>query len=279
MSYRFNNDVEVARNYYNSSDADNFYSRVWGGEDLHVGIYQTEDEDIYIASRRTIDKMAAHAQNIDKNTKIIDLGGGYGGSGRHLAKKFGCHVTVINLSEKENERGRTLNREQGLDHLVDIIDGSYDDIDFPDNEFDIVWSEDAFLHTDDRGKVIEEAARVLKSEGDFIFTDPMQTDNCDTEVLQPIYDRLQLPSLGSPGFYRDACKKAGMKEITFEEMPLQLATHYNRVLNETLKREDDLRNYISEDYISKMKKGLEHWVNGGRNGNLTWGIFHFKKVK
>jgi len=279
MSYKFNNDIEVARNYYNSNDADNFYSRVWGGEDLHVGIYKTEDEDIYPASRRTIDRMTQFADKIDTDTKIIDLGGGYGGTGRHLAKKYGCHVTVINLSEKENERGRKLNREQGLDHLVDIIDGSYDEVDYPDNAFDIVWSEDAFLHTDNRDKVIKEAARVLKNGGDFIFTDPMQTDNCDEEVLQPIYDRLQLPSLGSPAFYREASEKYGLKEIVFDEMPLQLATHYNRVLQETVKREEDLKNHISEEYIEKMKKGLKHWVNGGRNGNLTWGIFHFKKEK
>lgn len=279
MSYRFNNDVEIARNYYNSNDADNFYSRVWGGEDLHVGLYKTEDEDIYSASRRTIERMAEFAGKIDKNTRIIDLGGGYGGTGRYLAKTYGCHVTVINLSEKENERGRKLNEKQGLENLVEIIDGSYDDIDFPDNSFDIVWSEDAFLHTDARDKVMQEAARVLRPGGDFIFTDPMQTDNCDEQVLQPIYDRLQLPSLGSPGFYRDTCQKFGLQEDAFEEMPEQLATHYNRVLQETIKKEDELKNHISEEYIEKMKKGLNHWVNGGKNGNLTWGIFHFRKEK
>jgi len=276
MSYRFNNDVEVARNYYNSSDADNFYSRVWGGEDLHVGIYSSDDEDIFTASRRTIERMAEYAKKIDKNTKIIDLGGGYGGTGRFLARNYGCHVTVINLSETENERGRKLNREQKLDHLVDIIDGSYDDIDFPDNEFDIVWSEDAFLHSDSREEALKEAARVLKKGGDFIFTDPMQTDNCDEGVLQPIYDRLQLPSLGSPDFYRKTCKEYGMLEAGFDEMPEQLATHYNRVLQETVKNEDELKNNISDEYLTRMKKGLNHWVNGGRNGNLTWGIFHFK---
>lgn len=277
MSYKFNNDVEIARNYYNSSDADNFYSRVWGGEDLHVGIYKSEDENIYQASRRTIERMAQFAGKIDENTKIIDLGGGYGGTGRYLAKNYGCHVTVINLSETENKRGRKLNKQQGLDHLVEIIDGSYDDIDYPDDEFDIVWSEDAFLHADARDKVVEEAARVLKDGGDFIFTDPMQTNNCDENVLQPIYDRLQLPSLGSPGFYRQICSKCGMKEISFDEMPEQLATHYNRVLQETVKNEKELKNYISDEYLTRMKKGLNHWVEGGRNGNLTWGIFHFRK--
>ena len=274
---KYSKDVETAREYYNSDDAHNFYYRIWGGEDLHLGIYYSSEDDIYVASRRTIDRMAEYAGKIDENTKIIDLGGGFSGSARHLAKKFGCHVTVLNLSEKENERGRRMNKEQNLDHLIDVIDGSYDDIPFKDETFDIVWSQDAILHSDNRQGVISEAARVLKPSGEMIFTDPMQTDNCDTSVLQPIYERINLPSLGSPAFYREELKKQGFTEKAFEEMPHNLANHYAKVHEETVKNEDWLRNYVSDEYISNMKKGLEHWVQGGKDGNLTWGIFHFVK--
>jgi sarcosine/dimethylglycine N-methyltransferase len=273
----YSNEVEKAREYYNSQDAHNFYYTIWGGEDLHLGIYKTEDEDIYTASRRTIDTMASYADKIDENTKIIDLGGGFSGSARHLAKKYGCHVTVLNLSETENERGRKMNKEQGLDHLIEVIDGSFDSIPFPDETFDIVWSEDAILHADDRKKVIEEAARVIKPGGDLIFTDPMQTDNCNEEVLQPIYDRINLSSLGSPKFYRKTCKEVGLKEQAFEEMPQHLINHYSRVHDETVENEHKLEGKVSREYIDNMKKGLKHWVKGGKEGNLTWGIFHFKK--
>ncbi|MGM0531943.1 MAG: methyltransferase domain-containing protein [Bacteroidota bacterium] len=273
----YSSEVEKAREYYNSQDAHNFYYTIWGGEDLHLGIYKTEDEDIYTASRRTIDTMGSYADKIDENTRIIDLGGGFSGSARHLAKKYGCHVTVLNLSETENERGRKMNKEQGLDHLIEVIDGSFDSIPFPDETFDIVWSEDAILHADDRKKVIEEAARVLKPGGDLIFTDPMQTDDCNEEVLQPIYDRINLSSLGSPKFYRETCKKVGLKEQAFKEMPQHLINHYSRVHDETERNEHKLEGKVSREYIDNMKKGLQHWVKGGKEGNLTWGIFHFKK--
>nr|MBA2442576.1 SAM-dependent methyltransferase [Rubrobacter sp.] len=32
----------------------------------------------------------------------------------------------------------------------------------------------------------------------------------------------------------------------------------------------------SQEYIDRMKKGLGHWVDGGRGGHLAWGIFHFR---
>lgn len=277
MSKQYSDEVEVARSYYNSQDAHNFYYMVWGGEDLHVGVYESEDEDIFRASRRAVERIASHAGRLDKDTKVIDLGGGFSGSARYLASTYGCHVTVVNLSETENERGRKMNKEQGLDHLIDVIDGSYDNVPFDDNHFDVVWSEDAFLHSDQKQKVIEEAARILKPGGDLIFTDPMQTDNCDESVLQPIYGRLNLTEMGSPAEYRRMAKEAGLNEVTFDELGDHLARHYQRVLEETEKKEDELEGHVSNEYLENMKKGLRHWVKGGSEGNLTWGIFHFRK--
>ncbi|MCF8331361.1 MAG: methyltransferase domain-containing protein [Bacteroidales bacterium] len=269
--------VETARNYYNSKDAQNFYSMIWGGEDLHLGIYDSLEDDIFFASRRTIDEMSNYPEQINKNTKVIDLGGGFSGSARHLVKKFGCHVTVINLSEVENEYGCKLNKQQGLDDKIDVIDGSFEDIPFKDNTFDIVWSQDAILHSGEREQTIKEAARVLKPGGDMVFTDPMQTYNCNKEVLQPIYERIQLSSLGSPEFYKSKALEYGLNFIDFKEMPEQLSNHYAKVLRETEENMDKIKDHVSDQYIQNMKTGLQNWVNGGKEGNLTWGIFHFKK--
>lgn len=276
MSKKYSEDIEVARSYYNSEDAHNFYYRIWGGEDLHLGIYDSKEDPIDKASRRAVDQIASHADKIDENTRVIDFGGGFSGSARHLAKKFGCHVTVVNLSETENARGRKMNKEQGLDHLIDVIDGSYDDVPLEDNTFDVVWSEDAMLHSNNKPGIVSEAARLLKPGGDFVFSDPMQTDDCDESVLQPIYKRINLSSMASPRYYRKIAQEAGLKEVEFQELGEHLIHHYAKVLEETEKNEDDLRGHVSDEYIQNMKTGLRHWVKGGQEGNLTWGIFHFK---
>ncbi|MFP4655167.1 MAG: methyltransferase domain-containing protein [Methanohalobium sp.] len=269
--------VDKAQEYYNSEDADNFYFTIWGGEDIHVGLYQSDDESIFDASRRTVERMASKINNLDKNSKVLDIGAGYGGAARYLARNNGCQVVALNLSEVENERDRKMNKEQALDHLVKVVDGSFEELPYPDDSFDVVWSQDSILHSGEREQVIKEVARVLKSGGNFIFTDPMQTDDCPVGVLQPILDRIHLESLGSPGFYRESANKYGMKEIEFEEHASQLPTHYGRVLKETERREDELSKVVSQEYIDNMKQGLQHWVNGGKSGYLTWGIFHFRK--
>ncbi|MCG5536037.1 methyltransferase domain-containing protein [Ectothiorhodospira mobilis] len=278
MSNQYDGAVATARDYYNSEDADNFYFRVWGGEDIHIGLYESDDEPIPDASRRTVAHMGDLLGEPSKDAKVLDVGAGYGGAARYLAATFGCHVTALNLSEVENERDREMNKAQKLDHLIDVWDGSFEDIPAKDNSFDVVWSQDAILHSGNRTKVVEEVARVLKPGGVFIFTDPMQTDDAPKDKLQPIYDRIHLETLGSPGFYREAAKKVGLEEIAFEDHTHQLPRHYGRVLKELESREDSLKGLISDDYISRMKKGLQHWVDGGNAGHLCWGIFRFRKA-
>ncbi len=268
--------IDNARNYYNSEDADNFYYTIWGGEDIHIGLYNSPEDSIYKASRETVKQMASLLPEINSSTRILDLGAGYGGAARYLAKTYGCSIVALNLSEVENERNRVMNRKLNLQHLIEVVDGSFEDIPFPDDSFDVVWSQDALLHSCAREKVVTEANRVLAPGGHFVFTDPMREDECPQDVLQPILDRIHLDDLGSPGFYMDTAVNTGMSLIEVQDHTEQIAHHYGKVLSETEKREDELQSLVSEEYITRMKTGLEHWINGGRNGHLTWKIFLFQ---
>lgn len=277
MSSNYSSAVNTAREYYDSDDADNFYFTVWGGEDIHVGLYQSELEPISDASRRTVEKLASRLTNINKDSRVLDIGAGYGGAARYLAKTYGCKVVALNLSTVENERDRQMNREQGLDHLIEVVDGSFESLPYPDESFDAVWSQDAILHSGDRPQVLREAVRVLKPGGEMVFTDPMQADDCPAGVLQPILDRIHLQTLGSPDFYKTELKSLGMEDLGYQDHRHQLVNHYSRVLRELEQREDELSKVVSKDYIERMKKGLGHWIDGGKNGHLAWGIFHFRK--
>jgi len=274
--------TETARSYYNSEDADHFYSQIWGGEDIHIGLYKTANESISDASHRTVTTMAERLPNLASNCHILDIGSGYCGAARHLAKTYGANIAALNLSEVENERARTLNAEAGLASLIKVHDGSFENIPFENADssghgFDILWSQDAILHSGNRQQVFAEAYRVLKSGGYFVFTDPMQTDDCPEGVLQPILDRIHLNSLGSPSYYRRIATTLGFKVLDFDDQTSQLVTHYQRVLDETETHTDTLKQKVSAEYIERMKSGLKHWIAGGKAGHLTWGIFLLHK--
>ncbi|MBK1619840.1 SAM-dependent methyltransferase [Lamprobacter modestohalophilus] len=279
MSQQYSEAVETARGYYNSEDADNFYFHVWGGEDIHIGLYESADEPIATASARTVERIADRiaAPLSQPDARVIDLGSGYGGAARHLSKRFGCQVLALNLSEAENQRNRQMNQAAGLDHLIEVVDASFEEIPAPDARFDIAWSQDAILHSGHRDQVMTEVDRILKPGGELIFTDPMQADDCPAGVLQPIFDRIHLSSLGSFAFYREQARRLGWEEIEVLDLTENLITHYARVADTLREQRDSLKGKVSEDYIERMLTGLGHWVEGGRNGYLSWGIMHFRK--
>jgi|TARA_R110002124_G_scaffold21670_2_gene83094 sarcosine/dimethylglycine N-methyltransferase len=269
--------VQKAEEYYDSSEADAFYKNVWGGEDIHIGIYNTPDEDIAQASRRTVETMALQIPGLGRKTRIIDLGAGYGGSARHLAGTYGCHVTCLNLSETQNDLNRDKNAETDLDALIDVVHGSFEDIPAEDASVDLVWSQDAILHSGDRPRVLDEISRVLAPGGHVIFTDPMQADDVPDGVLQPILDRIHLTTLGSFAFYRTEFAKRGFSEVQLSPMLNQLRTHYFRVGEDLKRRYDEIVRLSGKTYVDNMLRGLDHWVDGADKGYLAWGILHFKK--
>ncbi|GGO97754.1 methyltransferase domain-containing protein [Stakelama pacifica] len=274
MATKTDQGVATARDYYDSDEADNFYNTIWGGEDIHVGIYENTS-DIRTASRTTVDRMAQLLGDVNGKS-LLDIGSGYGGAARVMASQHGAHVTCLNVAIVENDRNREMTRAAGLSDRIEVVDGSFDDLPFGDERFDAAWSQDAILHAPDRVAVLEEVARVLRPGGHFIFTDPMQADDLTDEGdLQPIYDRIHLPNLASFGFYRRELARLGFEEVEIEDRSIELRNHYARVAEELDARRGDVD--AGDAWVNRMLEGLSHWVKGADAGKLTWGILHFRK--
>ncbi len=272
---------EATEEYYDSEDANTFYSIVWGGEDLHVGLYEP-GRSIKDASNATVDAMADRLGElvpaISPGTHIIDLGAGYGGAMRRVVRRFGCKATCLNISDAQNDINRQRTRRAGLTDQISVVHGVFENVPADDGSFDIAWSQDAILHSDQRAKVISEVARILKPGGIFIFTDPMQADDVPVGVLQPVYDRLGLIDLASPRFYRQAAEAAGLEVLEQADQTEQLRTHYDRVRTELLANRDKLLSGgASADYLDRMVVGLENWVKAADAGHLFWGIHVLRK--
>ncbi len=270
--------VERAEAYYDSSEADAFYQTFWGGEDIHIGLYTGEEEPVAAASRRTVETMAQRLARTGEAARILDLGAGYGGSARYLARALGCRVTCLNLSETQNALNRRLTDEAGLSGRIRVVHGDFESVPEPDGSFDIVWSQDAFLHSGNRPRVLDEVRRVLADDGQLIFTDPMQSDDCPDGVLQPILDRIQLSTLGSFAFYRAELTERGFREASIEPLTDQLRTHYHRVRKELTDRYDEAVTGSGQPYVDTMIDGLQRWVDGADRGYLSWGIMDFRRA-
>ncbi|MFJ9413857.1 SAM-dependent methyltransferase [Streptomyces sp. NPDC101227] len=267
----------AARAYYDSGDVDAFYDSFWGG-DIHIGIYAHEREQVGTASRRTVERIAAKvAHLLGPGRTVLDLGSGYGGAARYLAERFGCRVTALNISEQQNRRHRTTNAERGLDGLIEVVTGSFDDIPFPAGHFDVVWSQDALCHSGDPARTLSEAARVLGPGGEFVFTDIMASDDTPAEAIRPLLTRLAAPSLPTPGQYQKLLPQLGLAQVEFEDLSEQLRTHYNRLTEEAQRFHAEPDGAISPDYLAKVRENLPLWQRACRDGLLVWGIYHCRR--
>jgi len=269
--------VQTTKDYYNSTDADEFYFRVWGGDDIHIGLYQSEADPIGDASHRTVAHLADKLKHWPADTKALDIGAAYGGAARHLATSNGFHVTCLNLAEVQNERNREFTAKAGLTDKIDVVDGNFEDLPFENDSFEVVWSQDSILHSGNREKVFSEVDRVLKPGGEFIFTDPMQKSGVEKEALRPVLNRIHLESMGSFEDYQAFAKKLDWETVEIEPLTEQLVNHYTRVQKELRSRKSELTGFVSDTYIENMIAGLQHWIDAGQAGRLAWGVLHFRK--
>jgi len=269
--------IDRTEQYYDSADADEFYFRIWGGEDIHIGLYEAGETDICEASRRSVARIAGKIAHWPEGSRFLDIGAGYGGSGRYVAKKYGFQVSNLNLSKVQNKRDREITEKQGLSGKVEVIDGNFEELPFGDNAFDIVWSQESILHSGNRFKVFREVDRVLKPGGEFIFSDPMQKPGVSKDELQPVLDRIHLETMGSVEDYKKFAAELGWETLEVELIPDQLPNHYAAVLHNLESRADEIEGKVSTEYVENMKKGLRHWIDAGKKGLLDWGILHFRK--
>lgn len=71
--------INIAKSHYNGTKTDRLYVSIWGGEHIHYGIYQHPEQSIHEASICTVETIANTLENLDRNSRVIDLGAGYGG--------------------------------------------------------------------------------------------------------------------------------------------------------------------------------------------------------
>eukprot|EP00611_Tribonema_gayanum_P004921 TRINITY_DN14142_c0_g1_i1.p1 TRINITY_DN14142_c0_g1~~TRINITY_DN14142_c0_g1_i1.p1 ORF type:complete len:293 (-),score=98.20 TRINITY_DN14142_c0_g1_i1:392-1270(-) len=277
---------DVAQQYYDSDDAFNFYKQVWGGSFIHVGLYddpQVTDsmdpmERIKLASELSAKRLFATAEPLDSSSKVMDMGSAYGGNARLCAKTYGCTVTCIDISCKENEVNRSTTAAEGLADKV-LIPGekSFFETGEPAGAYDAVVSQDSLLHAgSERCRAIEEAARVLKPGGCLVFTDIMQSNDANTAELDAVYRRIHLEDMGSPASYQAWAERCGLKLVGFEDRTSNLAAHYGAVKGVLEAKRAELTN-ISPAYVDNMIRGLDAWVNAAGKSNLCWGYFLFRK--
>lgn len=142
------------------------------GKDVnHLALEDLAPVDEFHIRARTATLELARAAGLDASKRVLDVGSGIGGTSRCLAKKFGCRVTGIDLTEEYCNAAALLSAKTGLADLVDFRQGDATDLPFDDASFDVVWTEHVAMNIPDKARLYREMFRVLRPGGTLAIYD------------------------------------------------------------------------------------------------------------
>ena len=296
---------DLARDHYSSNNAFKYYSIIQSPDYSGIGIYPSEREEIdpegrtyargagvdsvreanILRDQKTCNLLLKYGP-ADHKLRVVDMGGGRGGLARmaaNMLKKAGRleHMMVSNISEKENEYNREVALKEGLSEKeYSVITDSFHDMDHPPESFDVIVSNEAFLHSDHKEELFKKLAIYLKKGGVLIFSDIIESEKATREDLQEVYDRLNLDSLGTYELYDRVLTENGLTKVMADISSRGILLHYGMVKYcATIKLRDELLAHgnCTEEFVNKQVYGLGRWIENAKAGLVLWGWFVYRK--
>lgn len=103
--------------------------------------------------------------NLNKTSRVLDVGCGVGSTCAHIAKTYGCLVTGVDVSSEVLFKAQALYKYEPYFEQMRFQVADIRQLPFADNEFDAVLCESVLFFVSDKEKAINEMARVVKPEG------------------------------------------------------------------------------------------------------------------
>jgi SAM-dependent methyltransferase len=160
------------------------------------------------------------ALGIGPQHTILDIGARDARHSLELAARLGCRVIAVEPVERNVRDGVALIAAHERRYLVDLKQGSIEDIPVPDGSVDLVFSRDMMSHVPDIDRAFGECARVLAPDGAVVvyqtFAGPRlePREAADLyEALATVADRMEPEGFEqagrSAGFTVESCEVVG----------------------------------------------------------------------
>lgn len=103
--------------------------------------------------------------HIDEGKYVLDVGCGVGVTPCFIAKRYGCRVVGVDISEGMVERSKERAEREGVADRVEFRLADAQDLPFEDDLFDAVITESVAAFPEDKQRAVNEYVRVTKPGG------------------------------------------------------------------------------------------------------------------
>lgn len=188
-------------------------------------------DEFHIRGRTSTVELASLAE-ITPDESVLDVGSGLGGTARYLASGIGCEVVGLDLTEEYCRLAETLTERVGLADRICYEQGSALEMPFPDNHFDVAWTEHVQMNIADKAGFYREIQRVLKPGGRLAFHDVFSGREDGLHFPVPWAGDASISHLVSPEDLEKILDQLGYERMQWVDKTEASATFFNEILPE-----------------------------------------------
>lgn len=244
------------------------FEPLWG-EHLHLGLFAAPDEPLVQAQERAVETMAAPLA-FCAHSEVLEVACGLGAAARHLARRFGCRVLATNIAGRQLAQGRALARIQGFERRVAFAGADFHALPFADDRFDLWWCQEALLHSADKARVLAEARRVLRPDGQLVLSDITVPAAVGAAERTRILARVRSPGMWDAADYRGALEALGFEVTLFQDWSRHVAPSYAALARLIEDNRPNLSEILEEAELEDALGQFHDWVALARAGKIGW---------
>jgi len=240
------------------------YEKIFGRTFVSTGGLETTKEFIELL-------------NLQPGQKVLDVGGGIGGSAFYMAKNFGVHVTSIDLSSNMTQIGLERAQEVGCgpDEVVfEIADATKRD--YKAESFDVVYSRDTILHIPDKLALFKRFFKFLRPGGKVLISDYCCSPEEHSEKFKS-YVKQRGYNLLSPAQYGKVLENAGFVNVNAQDRSAQFVDVLHSEIKKTESIKDEFIKEFDEAGYKYIVDGWKEKVDRVELGDQRWGLFYAEK--
>lgn len=264
--------------YIDESKVHNIYQNVWGGDDLHIGIYRPKDLSIAEANHKTTERMLRLLPKIKRASRVLVVQSGFGATARFIAETYKCKVWCVNDDPTQNKVNQQKVDKAELQKKVTIEEGFIEYMPFQPDYFDFVIAQDSFSLTANKRKAFRAIHRVLKPEGRLIISALMRSEECLDADSEALIKKLPFEELITEEQYTTDARRGFLQQIYSVELSDQLPIHYNKVLSLLTADKESLTEQSSKRFVDSRIRQYKDLIRVAEDGCLDWGILMFQKM-
>jgi len=163
-----------------------FYEKGWGQSFHFAPRFKGES---FRASILRHEHFLAVKLGLNSKDRVLDVGCGVMGPARNIARVSGAHITGITINEHQIQRCKALNGATTINHLLDVKQGDFMAMPFPDNSFDKMYAIEATCHAPSLVGVYKQVISKLKPGGKACFYEWAMTDKYD--ATNPVHVQIK----------------------------------------------------------------------------------------